>query len=300
MNEQDLAALTEVAKTHSNGRIRNGWLEVRCPYPHHSDKAGKHAGFNLQYGFVKCFSHDVIKGKDLANAWGVQLSTYTPHMPYTAPERPTPPPKPPVLWDEEWVIALSCHAEALDYLNGRGIPDNIALHYRLGFTGTDKRLPEWAWHRIAIPWIEETFTEEGWQKTVKGVKIRKLPSSKANISYLSIPDSLYEGWFNYSPRVLRKEVVIQETELDAISLGAKTGLYHLSIASPAGSVTLAKTLLLWGYKVWVCSDDDGAGMSMFETIKGFMPRAMRLLPVAGYKDFSASYPQVPEWVNKWA
>jgi len=211
-----------------------------------------------------------------------------------------PPPKPPVLWDEEWVINLSCHAEALDYLNSRGIPDRVASHYRLGFTGTDSRLPEWAHKRICFPWFSEQLTEDGWKRKVSGVKLRSLPSAKATHNYISLEHSDFSGLFNYSPRRLTKEVVIMESEIDCIALGAKTGHYGLAVSTPAGSITLAKALLLFGYhKVWCASDADVAGESMFQTLKQHFPRAMRLLPVSGYKDFSASYPQVPDWVNKW-
>jgi len=86
MNEQDLAALTAEAYSHSNERTRGQWLAIKCPYHHDKDKAGKHAYFNLEKGYVQCWgTHGYIPAKEVAQLWGVVISTYTPpHALYRA------------------------------------------------------------------------------------------------------------------------------------------------------------------------------------------------------------------------
>lgn len=289
MREEDYKSLLEQVKltamSHSNGRYTGGWLHVRCPLDHSKDRYN-HAFLAPEGNCLKCHGkHGTIGLKELCGLWGIPFAGGDiPH--YTERSKPEPKAKPPVYYDSAWETNLLSNCEALEYLLVRGVPPEAAQFYKLGWTGNDSNLPAWAHNRITIPWRLEG--------QVVGVKLKQLGKS----GYVSLPNSDFSTFFNYSPGNTR---VILETELDACALGWGIRKPLIALATPAGSINAFKLCLLSAVRrLLVNPDDDEAGLKMWQAVKAIRHNALWVKPLFGKKDLGEGLPHLPEWAIKLA
>lgn len=244
----------------------------------------------------------------LANELGIELpKDYTPKE--NAPKRvyEPKPPKPPVYYNHAWRECLQDNAprSLQEWLARRGINSQTAWHFDLGYTGNDKNLPDWAHHKLTIPWWIEG--------KVVGVKLRSLPDSNAKLKYISLENSDFNHWYNWTSQVNppaqnhKNETIvfntrfIQEGELDAIAMCALCQDDTLSLASPASAINPFKAGLLVGYRVGMVLDRDKAGKAMLAKAREFIPDITPFYAASGCKDLGESLQNrlMPKWMNDY-
>ena len=221
---------------------------------------------------------------------------------------------PPVLWSERALaFCRACRdalwapvgQEALDYLRGRGLSDDLIWDSWLGYNPYSRKASRESWglepdgnrqmfawgHSIVIPWFigpsiwRVRFRQMG--EIEKGERYRQLAGC-GNALYLS--DTLKPG----------RLAVMTEGEIDTLSIRQHAPHNVATVAT--GGVSSARRSM-WISKLALCSqvllafDDDKAGHQATEWWANVLPNAKRwLLPYGDANDYVRSGGDIAAWL----
>jgi DNA primase len=274
---------------------RDGWAPIACPF--HDDRNAS-ASVNRSFGKLKCHGcgwhgdvFDIISEKEgitLKEAFALANTKTTTAQPRQTVLAPTPTPAPELVKaptiDELVSLEMATQAyqrnliQAMPYLSDRGISQETAERFRLGYHPQT--------HRITIPYINNDYE-------VEDIRFRCIAShdcrKRGHGKYMSRSGV---GTRPYNTLALEKgkrtgAIIITEGEMDTITLH-EIGIQAVGIPGAQAWKKEYAKLFAEIPRIYIFGDGDKAGQQFIESVRDTLPNAIGI-KLADGKDVNDIY-----------